>query len=479
MSIKLSLNLIFYTFLLFFFFITSCENNNQHHDNQQGNKTVEHLERIKKRGKLVIITDFNSVDYFIYKGQPMGFNYELAKAFADYLGVSLDIQINYNLKNSFDVLNSGACDLLAMGLTITKDRTGVLQFTKPIMQTRQVLVQRKPEGWEKMTKKEMDKHLIRSTLDLANKNIVVEAHTSYCERLKSLSDEIGDTIRYVGTSEFLAEELIQQVAEGRIDYTVCDEHIAMVAHTYYENIDIETPISFEQNLAWAIGKNDPEFLTVVNDWLAQYKKSNKFAILYAKYFKHLRTKKIVDSKFSSFAGGLSPYDKIIKKESKIIGWDWRLIASLIYTESRFNPNVKSWAGAFGLMQLMPVTAQRFGVSVNSPPEKQIEAGVKFLKWLDNYYKKDIPDSTERIKFVLAAYNVGMGHVDDARALAKKYGKDPNVWTDNVDYFILQKSKPEFYKDDVVKYGYCRGVEPYNYVNQIFTRYNDYKNLIKS
>lgn len=468
-------------FLFFYFTFLSCNPSHSPSNRvEKNNYQTNRIDEIKKRGKLIIITDFNSVDYFIYRGQPMGFNYELAKAFADYLGVSLEVQTNYNLKNTFRTLQIGGCDILAMGLTVTKDRTDFLQFTKPIMQTRQVLVQRKPKGWEKMSKKELDKHLIRSTLDLANKNIIVEAHTSYCERLKSLSQEIGDTIKYVGTTEFLAEDLIQQVADGRIDYTVSDEHIAMVSQTYYPNIDIETPISFEQNLAWAIDKGDTLFLKELNNWLSNYKKSNKFAFLFAKYFKNSRSKRIAESKFSSFGGGkLSPYDKEIKSESAIIGWDWRLLASLIYTESRFNPNVKSWAGAFGLMQLMPVTAERFGVSINSPPEKQIEAGVKFLKWLDNYYKKDIPDSTERIKFVLAAYNVGPGHVDDARALAKKYGKNPNVWTNNVDYFILQKSKPEFYKDEVVKYGYCRGIEPYNYVTEIFSRYNNYRNLIKS
>ena len=475
------MNKLFTVFIYFFLFLfISCNTSNSTDNRFQKHHQTNRIEEIKKRGKLIIITDFNSVDYFIYKGQPMGFNYELAKAFANHLGVSLEVQTNYNLKNTFRTLQEGTCDILAMGLTVTKDRTEFLQFTKPIMQTRQVLVQRKPKGWEKMTKTELDKHLIRSTLDLANKNIIVEAHTSYCERLKSLSQEIGDTIKYVGTSEFLAEDLIQQVADGRIDYTICDEHIAMVSQTYYPNIDIGTPISFEQNLAWAISKGDTVFLNQLNNWLTEYKKSNKFAFLFAKYFKNPRTKRIAESKFSSFGGGkLSPYDKEIKKESALIGWDWRLLASLIYTESRFNPNVKSWAGAFGLMQLMPVTAQRFGVSVNSPPDKQIAAGVKFLKWLDNYYKKDIPDSTERIKFVLAAYNVGPGHVDDARALAKKYGKNPNVWTGSVDYFILQKSKPEFYKDEVVKYGYCRGVEPYNYVSEIFNRYDNYKNLIKS
>ena len=474
-----SKNISFLLLSLFLFFFISCDSSTR--KSGSGDlETYNRLEEIKKRGKLIIITDFNSVDYFIYKGQPLGFNYELIKKFADHIGVSLEIRTNYNLKNTFRALQDGECDILAMGLTITKERTKFLQFTLPIMQTKQVLVQRKPEGWQKMRKHELESKLIRSPLELANKHIVVEANSSYCNRLNSLSEEIGDTIRYLGTAEFLTEDLIQQVAEGRIDLTVSDEHIAMVAQTYYPNIDIATPISFEQNLAWAISKKSRHLLNELNNWLKSYKSSKQYVFLFAKYFKNSRTKKVLKSEYNSFTGGkISVYDKFLKEKSNIVGWDWRLIASLMYTESRFNPNAKSWAGAFGLMQLMPVTANKFGVGEESSAQAQIVAGIKYLKWLDKYFRKEIPDSTERINFVLASYNAGAGHVEDARALAKKYGKDPNIWFDNVDYFILQKSKPEFYKDVVVKYGYCRGAEPYRYVSEIVDRYNNYKNLIKA
>ncbi len=475
MFIKTPINFIFFILTLFLLSCTSTSGNSGSEDL----KADRSLKAIKERGKLIIITDFNSVDYFIYKGQPLGFNYELISAFAKHLGVSLEIRTNYNLKNTFRSLQEGECDVLAMGLTITKERTKFLQFSLPIMQTKQVLVQRKPEGWQKMKKHELESKLIRSPLELANKYIVVEAHSSYCDRLNSLSEEIGDTIKYIGSAEYLTEDLIQQVAEGRIDFTVSDEHIAMVAKTYYPNIDIAMPISFEQNLAWAINKKSTELLTELNDWLHKYKTSKQYVFLYAKYFKNSRTKKILKSEYNSFKGGkISAYDAFLKEQSNIVGWDWRLIASLMYTESRFNPNVKSWAGAFGVMQLMPVTAHKFGVGEASSTHAQIIAGIKYLKWLDKYFSKEIPDSVERIKFVLASYNAGAGHVEDARALAKKYGKNPNVWFDNVDYFILQKSKPEFYKDAVVKYGYCRGAEPYKYVSEIVNRYNSYKNLIK-
>ncbi len=470
------ISLFLFTIVLLFFVFCNSSNNQSNTDESE---VLSRLDEIKKRGKLIVVTDFNSVDYFIYKGQPLGFNYELIKKFADHLGVSLEIRTNYNLQNTFRALQDGECDVLAMGLTITKERTKFLQFTLPTMQTKQVLVQRKPDGWKKMRKRELEDKLIRSPLELANKHILIEAHSSYCNRLKSLSEEIGDTINYMGTAEFLTEDLIQQVAHGRIDLTVSDEHIAMVAQTYFPNIDIATPISFEQNLAWAISKKSKHLLSEINNWLKTYKSSKQFVFLFAKYFKNSRVKSVIRNEYNSSTGGkISAYDKFLKEQSSIVGWDWRLIASLMYTESRFNPKAKSWAGAFGLMQLMPVTADKYGVSESSSEQAQIVAGIKYLKWLDKYFRKEIPDSIERINFVLASYNAGAGHVEDARALAKKYGKDPNVWFDNVDYFILQKSKPEFYKDAVVKYGYCRGTEPYRYVSEIVERYNSYKNLIK-
>ena len=410
----------------------------------------------------------------------MGYQFELLQSLANYLGVKLEVIVSNDLEKTFKFLEDGDCDLIAVNLTITKERSKIVDFTEPHSQTRQVLVQRKPDNWMKMRRQELESNLLRNQLDLAGKTVYVQKGSIFYDRLQSLSDEIGDSINVVELPNYETEQLIKLVAEGEIEYTVCDEIVGLVNQTYFSNIDVNTAISFPQNLAWAVRKGDDELRNSINSWLTGFKKTAKYKYIFNKYFKNSRSANIVHSDYYAInSGKVSEYDNIFKKESKLIDWDWRLLASLVYQESHFNANVKSWAGAYGLMQLMPSTASRFGVDTSSTPEQNIEAGVKFIMWLDGILKDKVQDKEERVKFILASYNVGLGHILDARRLAKKYGKDPNVWEGNVDYFILNKSNPEYYKDPVVKYGYCRGEETYQYVNEILDRYEHYKNVITS
>ncbi len=437
------------------------------------------IQQIFREQRLVAATDYNSTNYFVYRGEPMGYQYELLKSFADYLGVKLDLRIINSLDESFSCITSGHCEILAIGLTVTKERSERVDFTEPLTQTRQMLVQRKPDNWREMrTMEQVDNLLIRNPLDLAGKTIYIQKNSTYKSRLENLSDEIGADITIVEDPEATVEELIVRVARGDIDYTVCDEHIALVNKKFYSEIDVNTPISFPQNLAWAVKKGSQGLLDTINDWLRKFKRTRTSAFIYNKYFKNSRTINIAKSEYYSLNGGkISPYDQTIRQYSESIGWDWRLLASLIYQESRFHPEARSWAGAFGLMQLMPHTADKYGIDSLSPPEDQIKAGVQFIKLLDKQFVDKIEDKNERTKFVLASYNAGIAHVYDARRLAEKYRKDPNKWENNVDYYLLNKSKPEYYNDSVVKYGYCRGTEPYNFVYEILDRYNHYKNVI--
>lgn len=466
--------------LLFVFL--SCSTNKKKIESTQLPKKESRdviLKRILSEGKLIATTDYNSTNYYVYRGEPLGYQYELLKSFADFLDVKLEIKIINDLESSLTCINEKECDMIALGLTVTKDRSQYVDFSNPLIETRQMLVQRKPENWRKMaTMDQIESKLLRNTLDLAGKTIHIQKNTIFESRLKTLSNEIGADIIIVEHPEATVEELIDMVNKGEIEYTISDEYIALVNQKYYPDIDTKTPVSFPQNVAWAVRKGATELLDTINYWLEDFKQTRTSAYLYNKYFRNSRSINYARSEYHSVSGGkISPYDKLIKKYSELIEWDWRLLASLIYQESRFYPDARSWVGAFGLMQLMPHTAEKYGVDSLSSPEDQIKAGVSFIRLLDKQFLNKIEDKDERTKFVLASYNAGIAHVYDARRLAEKYDKDPNLWNENVDYYLLNKSKPEYYQDSVVKYGYCRGSETYNFVYDILERYHHYQNTI--
>ena len=172
---------------------------------------------------------------------------------------------------------------------------------------------------------------------------------------------------------------------------------------------------------------------------------------------------------------ISQYDDIFREEVVMLGWDWRMLASIVWNESRFNNEVVSSQGARGLMQFMPRTAARFGLEGDEvvDPKKSIDAGVEYLKFLERRFD-EIEDRDERIKFVLAGYNAGPGHVRDAMALAEKYGYDPHVWVGNVEKWLLALQERKYYTDKVCKHGFFRGRYTVQYVRKVFERYEFYK-----
>lgn len=436
------------------------------------------LEKILERGKLIATTDYNSTNYFIYRGEPAGYEYEMLRAYAKHIGVDLELVRNNDFDDAYNDLAEGKVDIIAMGMTVNGDRKALIDFTEPLGQTRQVLVQRKPENWRKMTTmSKVDEMLVRNPLELAGKMVYIPRYSPYGQRLRNLQQEIGDTIIIVEFPQ-TSERLIEMVAKGEIDYTMSDEHVALVNQKYFPDIDVSTPLSFPLHVAWGVRKGDDSLTKSINAWIKDFSDTKIARFIYNKYFINPRSLQYAHKYYSVRSGEISSWDNLLKEKSKDISWDWRLIASLIYQESRFRPEATSWMGAFGLMQLMPGTAEIYGVDNSSPPEENIRAGISHLQFLDNRFSELIEDSVERRKFVLAAYNVGIAHVFDARRLAEKYGRDPNVWDDNVAYFLLNKSDPKFYNDSVVYYGYCRGEEPFNYVNDILYRYEHYLNVIE-
>ncbi|MCZ4408493.1 membrane-bound lytic murein transglycosylase MltF [Cryomorphaceae bacterium 1068] len=456
--------------------VDSSKTENKKHSSK---KPVADLSEIKNRGVLRAMTTYSATSYFLYRGEPMGYEYELLERFADYLEVDLEIVVSDNIDSMFYHLNNGEIDLIAHGLTITQERKEDVSFSDYLYLVNQVLVQRKPENWRKMRWSRIERDLIKDPIELIEDTVSVRKNTSYFARIKNLSDEIGGEI-HIDTlpGRLSTDEIIQMVVNGDIEYTIADNNIAAINASYYPILDITVPISFSQRIAWAVDKNSDELLTSMNEWIGEMKKETDYYVIYDKYFKNKRDfRRRVKSEFYSINNNrISEYDPLIQKYANEIGWDWRLLASLVYQESRFKPEASSWAEAEGLMQIMPSTAEELGIDDRSDPEQSISGGTRYLYQLYSNFE-EVPDSLERIKFTMASFNAGLGHVEDARRLAEKRGLNPNVWERNVAEMILALSYPKSFNDPVVRHGYLRGIEPYTYISQIMERYRHYVQFI--
>ena len=475
------------TAFLFFLllFIMSCQNNDTQKEESAESISVDSvemeqktnaLERLLEKGKLVAVTDCGVFNYRMTDGRPTGFEYELLNDLCSSLNVKLELMVIDDLDSCFQLLDSCQIDLLATGISTNRTMKQRYLMTSPILMQKSVLVQRMPKRWHDMsTGNEIENQLLRSPMDLAGKTIVLPKGSHNVRVLHHLSNVIGDTVIIVENDSLNSLDLVRQVSEGKIDYTVVEEYVAQMADAYFNGLDTKLALSIEQPLGWAMKKNgnDSSLLIVVNNWIDNYEQRNMRRVL-ARYVKNGNS--IMSSKTAP-EGRICEYDNAIRKVAKNIGWDWRLLASIIYQESRFKADLESDKGAFGLMQLMPVTMEHYEIDYDSSPEEQLAAGGKLIHFLDKCLADKVTDSVERTKFVLAAYNSGLGHIYDARRLAEKYGKDPNVWTDNVDFFILNKSKSQYYNDTCCKNGYLRGSETYRFVDEVMERYEHYRALI--
>tara|TARA_B100000508_G_scaffold141091_1_gene146318 strand:+ start:47861 stop:49321 length:1461 start_codon:yes stop_codon:yes gene_type:complete len=474
LSYKLSLSAILIAVVVF----SACQNTSRKEKTVVGQATEEKhddLKEILAQNKLTVLAENSANSYFIYRGQKMGLEYEILKEFARSLGVKLEVKIVKNLDNIINELNDGKGDIIACNFTVTKERRKQIDFSKTFMRTSQVLIQRKPEEWRKMRRKEWKSELITDPVQLAQKTVHVWKNSSYYERLTNLQNELGDTIFLEPLDgDIIPEDVIEMVDKGFIDYTVTDKNVALINQRFYPNIDASLELSVKQKIAFGLRKGSPLLRKKLDNWLDKFLKTATYKYIKHKYLNMSRFSGKSKGNYSSINGNdISQYDDLIKKYANQAGWDWRLLASLIYQESKFRLHQESWAGAYGLMQFMPSVGPSYGVYPDSPPEIQIKGGVKKLRD-DIKAWKSIPDSIQCIKFTLATYNAGLGHVLDAQRLAKKNGKDPLVWDDNVETYIKLLSQPKYYHDPVCYYGYLRGSETYNYVREIFIRYNEYK-----
>jgi membrane-bound lytic murein transglycosylase F len=466
------------TLIGFVLTLVACNSSDNDARNRPLSTNDQDLPGILKRGKLVVLAENSSTSYFIYKGKKMGFEYELLSEFAEDIGVDLEVKIVNDLDEMNTMLNEHEGDIIACNYSITRERQDVIAFSEPFFQTCQVLVQRKPIIDEKTGDVKLGgTPYINDPLQLAGKKIDVRANSSYSDRLLNLQDEIGDTIFMRPTQGHQsAEELIEMVADGQIDYTITEQNVALINEQYYNNIDASVAVSFKQNIAFGLRKDAPLLKKRMDAWLKKFMQRETFTFIKRKYFEQSnQVSSYQDSKYSRKNGGISPFDLILKTEASKYGLDWRFVAAIICHESSFNPNARGFGGAYGLMQFMPGTGPRYGVYPTSTPAVQIKGGIKFIAKINNMWS-DIMDVTERNKFILASYNAGSGHVIDAQRLAEKRGLNPHKWEGNVGKMMLNLGRHEYYSDPVVETGALRGTRTYNYVSKIMERYANYKNI---
>lgn len=456
-----------YFYLILGLFLWSC----QQATTKSNIPTCEHdWEGIKQDCVITVLAENSPASFFIYRGRNMGYEYELLHEFAKDIDVRLEVIMVDDLDEMVRMLYQCKGDILACNLTPSINREKYLDFTVPHYQTKHVLVQRYPE-------KDDTLHLgfVESINDLRGKTIHVWQHSSYYDNLVELNADQDLEIEIIPLEgEYTTEEIIQKVSKGEIDYTVVDENVALIDGYYYDNIDYSLAISETQDIAFALRKNSGKFLDTLNWWLTANENRSTIGEVKRKYFERKSLIQKGNKDFSSLVdNSISEYDSIIKMNCDSTIWDWRLISAIIYQESKFETWKVSWAGAYGLFQFMPATAASYGISRNSSAESQIKAGIKKLTKNYKQWLEEVPDSTEALKFTLANFNAGRAHIDDARALCEKHEWNKDKWDDNVNKMLLNLSKPEYYHDDVVKYGYCRGTETYEYVIEVLQRYREY------
>ena len=423
---------------------------------------TDDLPGLKERRRLRMITRNNAMTYFIHRGRQVGFEYELIKEFADRHGLRLDIVIPDSHADLLPYLNEGKGDIVAAAMTITEERRVQAAFALPYNEVDELVVVRAEED------------SISSLEDLAGRTVHVRQSSSFYTTLMALADSIEGLQVAPLPDDLETEDILAGVEEGRYDITLCDSNLLDVELSYGRRLKAAFRIK-PTSLGWAVREDNPALLAALNRYVKEEKGGLFFNVMKKRYFKNKRTiTRAKDSLRVDLSGRLSPYDELVKKYARQYGQDWRLITAQMYQESKFDPQATSWVGARGLMQIMPVTGRELGFTDLHDPEKNIHAGVKYLSQLVNRFDPKIPVD-ERMRFALAAYNVGYGHVLDARRLAGEKGWNPDKWFGHVEQAMRLLAKPVYHKR--ARYGFCRCGQPVHYVGNIQNMYDAYVGML--
>lgn len=415
----------------------------------------DELEAIKNKGTLRVLIRNNATCYYEGPNGFAGFEYDLVRSFADYLGVKVKCVVTDSFNEMIPALLQGKADLIAAGFTVTENRMRRVAFGPPYMEVQQQVVGRRggPSPSE--------------IGDLIGQPLWVNAGTSYEERLKELKSQYPG-LSWLPVSGYETEELLEMVWRGIIPLTIADSNIVAVNRRYYPQLRIHFAIQEGEHLAWAVHPQHTHLLTAIEHWFGQPSTSVLLQKLKQHYYGHLKVFDYVDlvKYHRRMRHRLPRYENYFKTAAKKHGLDWKLVAAQSYQESHWDPQAVSFTGVRGIMMLTQETAASLGVESRLDPSQSIEGGVRYLALLHERMGNSVPEP-DRTYMALAAYNVGWGHLEDARALAKRMDKDPDSWQDVSTTLPLLRQK-KYYRS--LPHGYARGTEPVRYVNRIKTYY---------
>ncbi len=431
----------------------------------------EHREAHPLPRVLDVGTLYSPTSFFILRGDTLGYDYDRICDFARSKGIKLRWHVAPNMATLISWLKADSVQVLAYEIPVTAEYRKQVHSCGAANITYQVLIQ--PIG----------DSLITDVTQLVGRDVWVEKGSRYESRLRNLDSELGGGIHIhtLAPDTLMPEDLIEMVSRGELPLTVVDSDIAQLGQTYVDSVDISLRVSFGQRSSWAVSLRNRWLGDSIDAWAKSRGAQAYSKTALRRYFEMsksgLHTPADSDTVYVTPPGDISPFDSLFRLYGQQAGIDWRLLAAIGYVESAFDPRVTSWAGARGVMQLMPNTAKNYGLPIEQieQPEANIRVAVRTLVDLRTMFKSRIESDSERTKFILASYNAGAGHVIDAIELARKYERDPELWDDNVEECILWKSNPQFYNDSVCRYGYFRGKETVEYVAKVEQRYLYYKN----
>ena len=412
-------------------------------------------------------TIYSPTSFFILRGDTLGYEYERISDFAADKGIALEVTVAGNMRELIDMLREEKIDVAAVEIPQTAEYKALVLGCGATNETTQVLVQ--PSG----------DSLITDVTQLIGREVTVVKGSRYEARLRNLDNEVGGgiVIRALENDTLLSEDLVDMVAAGSLPLTIIDSDLALLSKTYNPNIDISLQVSFPQRSSWAVALDHKWLADSIDAWASSPEVERFSKAVKRRYFELSKIPESDTISYRPIKGDvISPYDNLFRKYAPVAGVEWQMLAAICSVESGFKSDARSWAGARGIMQVMPSTGRAFGVSESelNDPEKNVEVAAKSLARIDEYLQPFVADSTERVRFVLASYNAGIGHIQDAIALAKKHGHNPQLWYDNVETAALMKSNPQFYNDPVCRYGYFRARETVAYVKKVETAYHNYR-----